>query len=183
MTTRLLSRPTDQPVSDAERRAILRKRAVSLAGPADSQAGSGPHLQVVEFVVGQETYALEPSAVGEVCSLRELTPIPDAPPFVLGVINVRGWIVSLLDLRALLDLPRADLGELHTVIILRSETMEFGLLVDAILGVRSIPLAELQPSLPTLRGIREGWLRGVTHGGTVVLDGAAMLSDGSLVIG
>jgi purine-binding chemotaxis protein CheW len=60
--------------------------------------------------------------------------------------------------------------------------MEFGILADSIIGVRTIPLTELQPSLPTLNGVREEYLKGVSKDRTVVLDGKKLLSDRKLIV-
>ena len=60
--------------------------------------------------------------------------------------------------------------------------MEFGILAEAILGVRSIALAELQPALPTLGGVRGNYTKGLTADRTAVLDGFEILSDRQLVV-
>jgi len=60
--------------------------------------------------------------------------------------------------------------------------MEFGILVDAILSIRLIPVREIQPSLPTLTGIRAEYLRGVTSDRLVVLNVAKILSDPGLIV-
>jgi len=60
--------------------------------------------------------------------------------------------------------------------------MEFGILADTILGVRNMPLGDLQPSLPTLTGIREEYLRGVTRERVVVLDARKLLSDEKIIV-
>jgi purine-binding chemotaxis protein CheW len=60
--------------------------------------------------------------------------------------------------------------------------MEFGIVADAILGVRLVPAEDLQPSLPTLTDIRSEYLRGVTEDRLVVLDGGKILTDGKIVV-
>jgi len=60
--------------------------------------------------------------------------------------------------------------------------MVFGILADAILGVRRISLAEIQPSLPTLTGIREKYLKGITPERTVILDAGKLLADEEIVV-
>jgi purine-binding chemotaxis protein CheW len=60
--------------------------------------------------------------------------------------------------------------------------MHFGVLADAILGVRRVPVADIQPSLPTLTGIREQYLRGVTSERTIVLDAEKLLADRKIVV-
>ena len=68
------------------------------------------------------------------------------------------------------------------VIVLQSATMEFGVLAERIAGVRRLPLAGLQPSLPTLTDVRAAYLEGITPDGTVVLSAARLLADPKLVV-
>ena len=60
--------------------------------------------------------------------------------------------------------------------------MEFGILADVILGVLRVPLRNLQPTLPTLTGIREEYLKGITPGRLAILDAAKLLSDKKLIV-
>ena len=162
-------------------RELLKKRAVELAQQTGEEE-AGATLEVLEFLLSYETYAIEISWVAEAYPLRELTPLPGTPLFVLGIINVRGRILSVIDIRVFFDLPQKGLTNLNKVIILQDGEMEFGILVDEIIGTRSIPLAELQPPLPTLTGIREEYLKGVTRERTAVLDGEKLLTDSKLVV-
>jgi purine-binding chemotaxis protein CheW len=68
------------------------------------------------------------------------------------------------------------------VVIVHDGKMEFGILADAVLGVQDIMLSDLQPALPTLTGIREEFLRGVTRERMVVLDAQKLLSDKNIVV-
>jgi purine-binding chemotaxis protein CheW len=120
--------------------------------------------------------------VREIYPLKEFTPIPCTPPFVLGIVNVRGQILSVIDIKKFFDLPEKGLADLNAVIILHSESMEFGILADVIMGVRNIVASELQTSLPTLTGIREEYLKGITKEQTAILDAEKLLSDKSIVV-
>src|SRR5439155_25417175 len=122
------------------------------------------------------------SSVREVYPLKELTPLPCTPPFVLGIINVRGKILSVIDIKKFFDLPEKGLTDLNKVIIVHADEMELGILADALLGVRAIPLEELQPSLPTLTGIRAEYLKGVTKDRLVILDTEKILSDKGIIV-
>ena len=77
---------------------ILKARARALA----RESGAGTVVQtieVIEFLLAYERYAMELDHVREVFPLKEITPLPGTPPFVLGIINVRGQIVSVVDLK------------------------------------------------------------------------------------
>ena len=161
---------------------ILRARAQALAREPQREEVGRNALEVVEFLLAYETYGVESSYVREVYPLKAFTPLPCTPPFVLGIINIRGQILSVIDLKKFFDLPARGLTDLNKVIVVHDEHMAFGILADAILGVRSIPLDGLQPSLPTLTGIREAYLKGVTSERVVLLDAGKLLADQKLIV-
>lgn len=169
--------------SAEERQRILGARARSLAGGGKAEVKSPRQsLEVVEFILGSERYALESSYIREIHPLTEFTPLPCTPAFVLGLVNVRGQILSIIDVKKLFELPEKGLTDLNKVIIVHADQMELGILADAILGVRYIPLEELQPALPTLTGIREEYLKGITRDPMVVLDAAKILADEKILV-
>jgi purine-binding chemotaxis protein CheW len=160
---------------------ILRDRARALARE-DKREEGGDRIEFVEFTLAYERYGIGTAYVREVYPLKDFTPVPCMPGHVMGIINVRGQIVSIVDLMKFFDLPDKGLGELNKVIILQSDNMEFGVLADVIVGVREVPAAGLQPSLPTLTGIREEYLLGITEDRTVVLDARRILADEKIVV-
>ncbi len=171
----------NRDLSADEVKGILRARARALSRLPVREEALGA-LDVLEFRLTYETYAIELNWVRETCPLPDITPLPGTPAFVAGVVNLRGRIVSVIDIRSFFDLPIKGLTDLNKVIILQDGQMEFGILADEIIGTRSIPLASLQPVLPTLTGIREEYLKGVTAGRTVLLDGKRLLCDRGLIV-
>lgn len=168
--------------SPEETQRILKARALALAREPMPTEAPGEHIEVVEFVLAHERYAIESHYVREVAPLENLTPLPCTPAFVLGIVNVRGEILSVIDLKKFFDLPEKGLTDLNKVIVLQSGNMLFGILADVIAGVRRIPLTGIQPSLPTLTGVREEYLKGVTPERIVVLDAEKLLTDESIVV-
>ena len=165
-----------------ERRRILKERARALAAVAVEQPAAETMVEVVKFLLAGETYGIELAFVREVHPLKAFTPLPCTPAFVLGIVNVRGQILSVVDLGRFFELPAQGLGELNKVIILRRGDMELGILADAVLGVQSVPLDEIQPGLPTLTGVRQAYLKGITPARLVLLDGGSILADKNLVV-
>jgi purine-binding chemotaxis protein CheW len=164
-----------------ERKRILKARADVLAREPEEITSEGS-IEVTEFLLANEYYAIESCYIREVCPIKDYTPLPGTPPFVLGLINVRGQIVSVINIKKFFDLPDKGISDLNKVIIIHNETMEFSILADAILGVRSIATTEIQPPLPTLTGIREEYLKGVTGDRIVVLDAGRLLADKKIVV-
>lgn len=180
-----------------EKKKILKTRAKALA-QEPKKVEVEEYIEVIEFLLAYEKYGIESCYVREVYPLKELTPLPCTPPFVLGIINVRGRILSVIDIKKFFDLPEKGLTDLNKVIILHTdrpglsaaegpvlsttEGMEFGILADVVLDVRNIMVSELQPSLPTLTGIREEYLKGVTRERAIILDAEKLLSDKNIVV-
>jgi purine-binding chemotaxis protein CheW len=163
-------------------RKILTARAQALAREPEAAQELRDSITVIEFVLASESYAFESRFVAEIHALKELTALPCTPAFIRGIVNVRGRVMSVVDLKRFFDLPATGLTDLDKLIILRSDAMEFGVLADAIVGARVIPLGNVQQSLPTLTGIREQYLRGVTADRTVILDAGRLLADNGLVV-
>jgi len=168
--------------TDEERDKILKERAKIFSRELEAKGEKDEYVEVLEFLLAHEMYGVELKYVREVYPLKELTPIPAIPAFVLGIVNVRGEILSVIDIKKFFDLPEKGLTDLNKVIILHSADMEFGILADSIIGVRNILLSELKTSLPTLTGIREEYLKGVTKEREIILDGGKLLSDKSIIV-
>ena len=169
------------PIDDHELR-ILRDRARALAVAPVTAPVDGDLINALRFKLGDETYAIEYRHIREVLPLPRVTPLPCVPLFVRGIINIRGRIVSLLDLRSILGMQDAPRGPTSSAIIPQSTTVEFGLLADEILGLSAILLSSIQTSLPTLTGVGAEYLRGITAEGLVLLDAGKLLADEKLVI-
>jgi purine-binding chemotaxis protein CheW len=161
---------------------ILRARAQALARAPRPAPVPGTMLELLEFRLASERYALESRHVEEVHPLRELTPLPCTPPFILGIVNVRGRILPVMDLKKFFDLPERGVTDLHRIILVRGHGLELGLLADVIVGVRSVAAESLQPSLPTLTGIRADYLKGISEERLVVLDLDRLLSDPKIIV-
>lgn len=165
-----------------ETKRVLEERARALAREPVRAESADEWIEMVEFTLAHERYAVASEYVREVYPLEDLTPLPCTPPFVLGIANLRGEILSVIDIKRFFDLPEKGLTDLNKVIVLESADMVFGIVADAISGVRRILRADIQPSLPTLTGIREDYLQGVTAERVVVLDAEKLLNDEKLIV-
>lgn len=164
-----------------EQRRILRDRAKVLARPAET-AAERDSLQVVEFLLANERYGIELSFILEIHNLKEFCPLPSTPSFVLGVIPVRGHILSVIDIRSFFELPAKGLTDLNKVLVLQHPRMEVGILADEVLSIRDVPLEDLQSVPTTLTGIRAEFIRGVTRDPLVVIDAEKLLLHKRIVV-
>lgn len=168
-------------ITPVERSRILKARARALA-EEQTIAEEGESIEVVEFLLAHEKYAIESVYIREVYLMKQLTPVPCTPPFILGLVNVRGQILTVIDMKKFFDLPERGLSDLNKVIILHGKNTEFGLLADNVLGMRKVALDALRPALPTLAGIRKDYLKGIAQDRVAVLDARALLEDEKIMV-
>ena len=98
-------------------------------------------IQLVTFMLKDEVYGINVMQVQEVLRVSEIAPVPGAPPYVLGIINLRGNVVTVIDTRGRFGLPPAELDDSSRIIVIESEKQVVGILVDAVAEV-----VELQES-------------------------------------
>ncbi len=170
---------TSGTLTAAEERCLLHTRAQALAEPLAAEAAAGAILEAVEFDLAGERYAFPLTAVREVSLLHALTPVPGTPPFLLGIVNLRGEIRPVLDLQRFFGQPAASLTQLNQLLVIEHDDLTVGILADAIRGVRHLPIAALQraPADP-----RAPYLRGATADGLLLLDAARLLADPRLLV-
>ncbi len=161
---------------------ILRRRAEKLASRQAPRPQAGETIEILEFALASERYGVETVHIREVAPLAALTPMPCVPPFVLGITSLRARVLALIDLKKFFELPEQGLTNVNRIIVLGSEDTAVGLLADAVIGVRSCSIGELQTSLPTLTGLRADYLKGIGPDGVAVLDAQKLLADSRLVV-
>jgi purine-binding chemotaxis protein CheW len=163
-------------------RAILEERARKEAQSPAAPAAAGVVLEAVVFALGNEKYALETRFVREVVRLSDYTPLPGSPPFLLGVLNLRGEILAVMDLRSFFGIAEQAQTESSRVLVLGTERAEFGLLADAAHEVCRLRQDEVLEPPGSVAGPGREYVRGVTKEALVVLDGAVVLQDRRLFI-
>jgi purine-binding chemotaxis protein CheW len=140
-------------------------------------------LHIVGFQVGRETYGVPITSLHEIVRVPEITVVPDAPDYMEGVINLRGKIVSVLDLRKRLGEAQVAPSRRNRILVVEHNGRLAGLIVDSASEVLKIPAADVEPS-PT--EFVEGGLNCVTGLGKykgrliVLLDMAKLLAFSSL---
>jgi purine-binding chemotaxis protein CheW len=171
-----------QQLSAEQARVVLEERARALARVAAAPASAAEMLEVATFTLGNERYGIETRHVREVARLAEYTPVPGAPDFVLGILNLRGEIVALIDLRRLFGIGQSGTTDTSRVVVLGGSRREFGVLVDAVSEVLHLRADEVFDPPPTAGSPARNCLRGVTREALIILDGGALLQDGRLII-
>lgn len=173
------------PEGDTEIESVWRTRARALAQPLPLSEGYEPQeasIEVLEFRIANERYAVETGYVSAVLPLRNLTEIPCTPPFVLGAVNLRGRVVTVVDLKEFFRLPEQGLTDLHRIVLIANDETEFGLLADVSVGIHRIKLSTLQTSLPSLSKVGERYVKGVSADGVIVLETGRILDDPEMLV-
>lgn len=138
-------------------------------------------LHIVGFQVGRETYGVPITSLHEIVRVPEITVVPDAPSYVEGVINLRGKIVSVIDLRKRFGEKVAAAGRRNRILVVEHKGRLSGLIVDSASEVLKIPSSDVEPSTTVFQ---EGGLNCVTGLGKyngrliVLLDMAKLLEEG-----
>lgn len=162
---------------------ILQERALKISGRRlANHLAPEEEITVVEFNLMPEHYAIDEYFVSEVIHLKELTSIPGVPSFVAGITNIRGKIISVINLKNFLGITSRGITDLNRIIVLKNKQMEFGILADSILGTKTIKTSALLPPPITIRGTEAGYVKGITSDGLIILDGSNILSTKSIII-
>ncbi|HEV7930433.1 MAG TPA: chemotaxis protein CheW [Nitrosospira sp.] len=168
--------------SAKETQRTLQARALVLAQEVSGPENAEDTIEVLEFALAYERYAVETRYVRQVAKLEQLIPLPCTPAFVLGIVNLRGAILPVLDLKNFFELPVKGLTDLNKIIVLQSEKIRFSILADEIVGVRNFLLRDVQSSLPTLTGVRKDYLKGVTPERVTLLDAEKLLASENIIV-
>lgn len=164
-------------------RAIMDARARALSQVPAPARPPGARVDVVEFGLGKERYAIEARFVREIVRLTDYTPVPGTPEFIVGVTNLRGVVLAVVDLRRFFNVPPKGMTDLSRVIVLGTAQIEFGILADEAYGQIELAAGDILAPPGEVSGIGRAYLRGVTREALIVLDGAALLGDQRLIVG
>ncbi len=173
----------DQRTTDpAEIHRILGERAAALARVVDHE-DLGETISLVVLALGAERYAINIDHVREIRAMDILTPLPATPVFWLGLVNLRGNLAPVLDLRRYLAIQAtAGSDAAAQLVVVEAAGVSVALKVDDVPEVRVVPLASIGPSLVEANSERPDLQIGLTDDLLAVIDVAALLGDPSLVI-
>ena len=107
-------------------------------------------LQIIVFRLSREWYGVEIRKVKEVIRVTKITYLPSSPEYIAGIVNLRGNILSVTDLKRIFSLPHEELTEKTRIIAVELGLLETGLLVDEVIESIEVPLSKIEPSLLTL---------------------------------
>jgi purine-binding chemotaxis protein CheW len=134
------------------------------------ESGRAEEQQIVICELGDEHYGLDIASVLEIIREQVVTPVPRAPSFVRGVINLRGRIIPVVDLRGRLGMPETEPTKDSRIIVAESGGTRIGLIVDSVSEVVMVPLESVEATPEVAAGEDAEYLRGIAKlGGRLVL--------------
>ena len=118
-------------------------------------------LQLVTFSIGEEEFGVDILSVQEIIRMMDITKVPRAPDFVEGVINLRGKVIPIIDLRRRFGLTTRDHDKHTRIIVIEINNMIVGFVVDSVSEVLRIPASTVEPPPPVVSGLESEYISGV----------------------
>lgn len=142
---------------------ILRRRAESLAAEAIEESAD-ERMPLLLFRLGEEWYAVKVSDVREISQDYAVTPIPCVPDFILGVVNIRGEIVSVTDVATLMGLDAAEeLAEEASAIVIQNDEATTAMVIDEIGDIVEVPADGVEPPLSLIDKAQAEYIAGSVY--------------------
>lgn len=136
-------------------------------------------IQLVVFGMGREEFAVEVAQVREIIRMEEITRMPKSPPFVEGIINLRGQIIAVIDLARRLNLPSGERGPETRIIVVEAGDVKVGMIVDSVSEVLRASAEAVEPNPALAADVSAAFLQGVVKHDNrliILLDLARILS-------
>jgi len=149
-------------------------------GTAEAASSAAASIQFISFAIGDDQYGVDIMAVREIKGWSDITHLPKQPEYVRGVLNLRGAIVPIVDLRCRFGQGLTETTPLHIVIIVQIGGRQVGLIGDRVLDIVSVDASQIQQVPRTAQGTTTDFLSGlVTHDNAMIalIDLPNLLSD------
>jgi purine-binding chemotaxis protein CheW len=143
----------------------------SAAGWNSAEEDKSIATELISFAIGSDQYGVDIMAVREIKGWSEITHLPKQPDYVRGVLNLRGVMVPIIDLRCRFGQGLTEATPMHIVIIVQVEDMQVGLLADRVLDIVSFEASQVQPVPRAAQSARIDFLSGLVtiEGGMIAI--------------
>ena len=133
----------------------------AMSSPTRQGDGATDQLQLVTFSIGEEEFGVEILKVQEIVRSMEMTRVPSAPEFVEGVVNLRGRVIPIIDMRKRFGLERKEHDNRTRIIVIDMNGVVTGFVVDSVSEVLRLPRNTIEPPPPVVAGIESDYVSGV----------------------
>ena len=130
----------------------------------DTQRG-----RFLTFSLGEEIFGVEIKFVTEIIGLQPITPIPEAPAYILGIVNLRGKIIPVMDMRVKFGLERISYDDRTCIIVIETDDITIGLIVDNVAEVLMIDDENIAPPPDARTGLQNRYISGIGKAGNDVM--------------
>ena len=166
-----------------DERQILLSRAREMSHPAIQETEmDGDILQVITFYLMGDAYAIAVDHIRLIQPLRRLTRVPFVPPYIVGVTNLRGNILSLVDIRRFFGITENELEDFMHIIVVGNDHLEMGFLANRLGEIRMLPKEHFTTPPATINGIDAEYIEGVSADGLILLKLDVILNDPRMII-
>lgn len=141
--------------------AMLEKAGPPRQKPQPSSRGAGNVTQIVSFRLANEEYGVDIMRVQEIILMGQITQMPEVPDFICGLINLRGHVIPIIDLRKRFHLPCSDNTEDTRIVVVNLGSRTIGIVVDAVNEVLRINSEQIEPPPSSITGIDHEYIRGL----------------------
>ncbi|MBP1853259.1 chemotaxis protein CheW [Rhizobium halophytocola] len=125
-------------------------------------------LEIIAFRLNDQSFCVKTRSIREIRGWAPVTPVPHSPREVLGVINLRGTVIPIIDLSVKLGMPSTEASERSAIIVTDVNDMTLGLLVEGVSDILTVPAESLQP-VPQSAGQSAKYAEGIlAHQGTMI---------------
>lgn len=127
----------------------------------EQNKSAGELLQLVSFTIGNEEFGVDILYVQEINRMIQVTKVPNAPNFVEGVINLRGRVIPVIDLRTKMGMPKKEADNNTRIVVIEISGKTVGFIVDAVKEVLRIPSSITEPPPQIVAGINSEYIKSV----------------------
>ena len=127
----------------------------------EENEGEQQLIQLVTFSIGEEEFGVDILQVQEIIRTMEITNVPRAPEFVEGVINLRGKVIPIVDMRSRFGLESKKHDKYTRIIVIENDMIIVGFVVDSVSEVLRLPATQVQPPPPVVAGMDSDYIDGV----------------------
>ena len=144
-------------------------------------SGNAEHRQCVTFRLDEEIYGINVMLVQEVLRITDIAPVPGAPDYVIGIINLRGNVVTVIDTRMRFGLPPREFDDSTRIVIIETENQTVGIVVDSVSEVVDIYSNEIETAPNVGNDETARYIEGVVSRGDellILVDLNKLLTEG-----
>jgi purine-binding chemotaxis protein CheW len=134
---------------------------VAASGDASAAVQGGHLTQIVSFRLANEEYGVDIMRVQEIILMGQITKMPEVPDFICGLINLRGHVIPIVDLRKRFNLPVTENNEHTRIIVVNVASKTIGMVVDAVNEVLRINEDQIEPPPSSVAGIDHTYITGL----------------------